>query len=176
MRHRFFFLTIITLSATLFINCSKNDDQRQFEQQARSQPQGITQTDAQGNVMDADPDDWRISPMYRGLVSVGVGISDSQPPYPNPMQFNQTLNLSIYVSNTETLDRIEIFTFEISSQLNGPIYTESDISSPQLVSPTNLNGEFISSSSGGSQASGLYRLLIYDGQQNLITYGDVRIQ
>ena len=169
-------LTAILILGGLLASCSKSDDQRQFEEQARSQPQGITETNAQGQVVSTDPDDWRISPMYRGLVFIGNGISDSQPPYPNPMQYNKSLDLNIYVSNTETLDYIEIYTYEIPSQLNGPIYTESDISSPQLVSPTNLSGEFISSSSGGSQASGLYRLLIYDGQQNLITYGDIRIE
>lgn len=175
MREHIILIAFLILGGML-ASCSKSNDQRQFEEQARSQPQGITETDAQGQVANTDPDDWRISPMYRGLVFIGDGISGSQPPYPNPMQYNQRLDLSIYVSNTETLDRIEIYSFEIPSQLNGPIYTESDISSPQLVSPTNLSGEFISSSSGGSQASGLYRLLIYDGQQNLITYGDIRIE
>lgn len=177
MSYKIFFkciLILFVLSASLGA-CSKSDDQRKFEQEARSDPNGYTETDSQGEVLSEDPDDWRISPMYRGLITIGEGISDSQPPYPNPLPLNQDLTLNLYINDIETLSRFEIYTFRPPSGLSGPIYREDDISSPTLLSP-NLSGEFIANSSSGSQASGLYRILIYDGRRNIISYGDIRIK
>jgi hypothetical protein len=168
------YLLLLFFAGLLLVGCSKSNDQRDFENEANTTPQNFTETNNQGDVISADPDDWRVSPMYRGLISIGVGISDSQPPYPNPLSFNQNLTVNIYINNIETLNRIEIFTFEIPSELNGPFAPVNNISSPTLET-ISLSGEFISGSSGGSQAAGLYRVLIYDGRQNLITYGDVKI-
>jgi len=169
-----FILILFVLSASLGA-CSKSDDQREFEQEARSGPNGYTETDSQGEVISEDPDDWRISPMYRGLVTIGEGITGSQPPYPNPLPLNQDLTLNLYINDIETLSKFYIYTFRPPSGLSGPIYSEEDISSPILLSPP-LSGELIAGSSSGSQASGLYRLLIYDGQDNIISYGDIRIE
>ncbi len=174
----------IHLSATyivvlLFIGfsmatCSKSNDQREFEREANSQPDKITETDDQGNIISTDSDDWRISPMYRGLVVVGT--PDEQPPYPNPLSYNQDLKINLYIRNIETLNQIEVFIFEnVNERPNGPYSPINDISSPTLET-INLSGQIISGSTGGSQASGLYRILIYDGQQNVITYGDIRIE
>lgn len=166
----FFFLTFLLLGG-----CSKSDDQRKFENRALSEPDGITETD-DGNAVDEniDPDDWQISPMYQGLITIGT-TGDKEYPHPNPLAFNQELTINIYIRTIETLNRIEIRTFEFPSQENFPLATvRENISSPTLESFT-LSGSLISGSTGGSQAAGLYRILIYDGQQNLITYGDVRI-
>lgn len=167
-------LVLLLVGFTL-AGCSKSDDQRKFERQAHSDPSQITETNTQGKVLSTDPDDWRISPMYRGLVSIGVGISDFQPPYPNPLPLNQDLTLNLYINDIETLSRFEIRTYRLPQGISGPIYTEDDLSPPTLVSPS-LSGQLIAGSTGGSQASGLYRILIYDGQQNVITYGDIRIE
>lgn len=166
-------LILLFCAGYLLTGCSKSNDQRDFEKQARSEPQNITETDGQGNVINADPDDWRIGPTYSGLVSIGT--PDNQPPYPNPLPFNQDLTINIYIRSIETLKRIEVYSFERPSQVNGPLSVLQNFTTPTLETIT-LSGETISGSSGGSQASELYRLLIYDGQQNLITYGDIRIE
>lgn len=174
--HKNFFLHIFLLFFTgglMLTGCSKSDDQREFENQALSDPEGITSTDNNGNIKNTDPDDWQISPMYRGLITIGT--PDEQPPYPNPLPFNAELTIEIYIRTIETLNRIEINSFELPDNANSPtIAIRDNISSPTLETIT-LNGQLISGSTGGSQASGLYRILIWDGQQNLITYGDIRI-
>jgi hypothetical protein len=164
---------LLCTGCLLLTSCSKSDDQRDFENHALSEPEGITETNSNGDVINTDPDDWRISPMYQGLISIGT--PDNQPPYPNPFSFNQELIINIYIRSIETLSRIEVYSFEFPSEANSSAITiREDISSPHLETIT-LSGQLISGYSGGSQAAGLYRILIYDGQQNLITYGDVQI-
>lgn len=171
--HLYYLLFLFCTGCLLMTGCSKSDDQREFENQALSEPQGITETDLNGNVISTDPDDWRISPMYQGLITIGT--PDNQPPHPNPLSFNQELTINIYIRSLETLSRLEVYAFELPSEANSPtIAVREDISSPTLETIT-LSGQLISGSSGGSQASGLYRIIIYDGQQNVVTYGDIQI-
>lgn len=176
--HKFFFyrllVTVLCCWGIIQLSgCSKSDDQREFENEALAEPRGITEVDTQGNVIDADPDDWRISPMYRGLITMGT--PDNQPPFPNPLSFNQRLEINIYIRSLETLNRFEVYSFKQPTEANSPaIAIRENISTTTLVT-LNLSGQIISGSSGGSQASGLYRIVIYDGQQNVITYGDIQI-
>jgi len=174
MKNLFSSISIFLFVACLVAGCSKSNDQRKFEDQALTTPNNYTQTDGQGNVIDKDEDDWRVSPMYRGLITIGT--PDNQPPYPNPLSFNQQLTINIYIRSIETLNRMEVYAFKFPSQANAPaIAFREDLSSPTLETFT-LSGESISGSPGGSQATGLYRILIYDGQRNLITYGDISIE
>ena len=168
----FIYLILIATAGFLLVGCSKSNDQREFENQALQQPQGFTETGPNGDIINTDPDDWRVGPMYRGLVSIGT--PDNQPPYPNPLAFNQDLTINIYIRSIETLSRLEIYSFRQPSQTNAAIAVRDNLSSPTLETFT-LGGALISGSTGGSQAEGLYRILIYDGQQNLITYGDIKI-
>lgn len=170
------YLTFLLLAGFLIIaGCSKSNDQREFEDQSLSAPSNYTATPTQGEITNNDPDDWRISPMYRGLINIGTGISSFQPPYPNPMDFNQNLTINIYLSNVDNLDRLEVYSFETVSETGKPpIRVYDNISSPSLVT-IQLNGQEISGKSGGSQANGLYRIRILDGDLNVVTYGDIKI-
>lgn len=175
--NRFFpYRTILFLAGFLIVaGCSKSDDQREFENQSLSAPNDYTITPKEGEVTDNDPDDWRISPMYRGLINVGIGLSSFVPPYPNPMEYNQDLNIRIYLSNIDNLDEIRVYSFEhVSDAGKTQIALRDDISSPTLVT-IRLNGQEISGKSGGSQANGLYRIRVLDGDFNVITYGDIKI-
>ncbi|WP_445664633.1 hypothetical protein [Fodinibius sp. AD559] len=176
--NRFFpYLTVLFLAGFLFVaGCSKSDDQREFENQSLSAPNDYTVTPTEGEITDNDPDDWRISPMYRGFINIGTGISSFEPPYPNPMGFNQELTINIYLSKIDNLDRIKVYSFEHPSDAGKTLLAvRDDITSPSLVTPIRLNGEEISGKSGGSQANGLYRIRILDGNLNVITYGDIKI-
>lgn len=170
------YLPIFLLAGFLIIGgCSKSDDQRQFENESLSAPNDYTVTPTAGEITDNDPDDWRISPMYRGLINIGTGISSFQPPYPNPIDFNQDITINIYISNIDNLDQIEVYSFEfVSDAGKPPIAVRNDITSPSLIS-LRVNGQDISGKSGGSQANGLYRIRILDGDLNVITYGDIKI-
>lgn len=161
---------IFFLASLLAVGCSKSDDQRRFEDRAQVPPKGITEMTADGKAVPdkEDPDDWNISPMFAGLIEVET------PAYPNPVALNSNLRIDLYIRGLETISALEVYAFKFPSDIYS-LYIEENLSSTTLVT-INLNAESVSNSSGGSQASGIYRILIYDGRQNLITYGDIRLQ
>lgn len=169
----YFHFSVLLLAVAFWVSgCSKSDDQREFENNARTQaPQGITEMTFEGTVVAGkqDPDDWRIAPMFGGLIDVET------PAYPNPVAFNSNLSIDLYISGLETISALEVYAFKFPGELYGPLYIEENLSSTTLVT-INLNASSIAHSTGGSEASNIYRLLIFDGRQNLITYGDVRIE
>lgn len=156
--------------------CSKSDAQRKFENEALTTPKGITKTDANGNISDTttDPDDWRISPMYKGLISIGLP-GDNQPPYPNPVNYNSSFTVQLSFNTTDPVNAIDIRSFRYPSdnQFLQIQYIQQDELSTFNTFTIQAKNVAIGQ---GSSASGLYRLLIYDGNQNLITYGDIKIQ
>lgn len=166
-----FFFT--ALSLLLAVGCSKSDDQRKFENHALTSPDGITETNASGDITgSADRDDWRIGPMYRGLIS--IGFSDSQPPYPNPLGYNQNLTLQIKFNVSDPVDAIEIRKFRtLATQPTQVRFLDQN--SLGTFNTVTIPGKDIAYGEG-SGASDTYRLLIYDGNYNLISYGDIRIQ
>lgn len=165
---------LLLIVAVLFLGCSKSDDQLQFEREALSQPQNITETDGNGNITGtSDPDDWRIGPMYRGRINIG-GLSDSQVPFPNPVAFNSTLHIYLTQLTPDEISTLEIYKLtEFNNRQVVRLYDEFEINSTfndlRIPASKIADGE-------GSGASGIYRILIYDGRENLISYGDVEVQ
>lgn len=156
--------------------CSKSDDQKKFEEEALRLPENITETDASGKIIGdkEDPDDWRISPRYSGLITIGEPLT--QLPYPNPLPFNQKLTLQIDLRSIQNLSRIEIYVLEVSASNPLILLDQQIIASTPTLIEFNLGGDLISGSKGGSNAENLYRILIFDdGKRNLISYGDVQI-
>lgn len=162
---------VALLACFILLGCSKSDDQKEFENQAYSQPDNITEmpsNPAQG-VISEDPDDWRISPMYQGLIEV------STPAYPNPVSLNSDLRLEI---NFKYLDSVPGFEINVLQNANSrwPIieYDQSELSlgvRTFVLDPSSFSG-----TSSSQNAAGLNRLIIFDGQDNVITYGDVRVK
>lgn len=151
--------------------CSKSDDQKDFEEHAYTAPSGFTEYGAdprQGPVSE-DPDDWRISPLYQGLIGVAT------PAYPNPVVVNSTVQIDIDFKVTDAVQAMEVYVFKATSPDWVPIrlYDQSEL--PVGVKTITLNpAEFYG---GGSQeALGLHRLLFFDGRENLITYGDIMVE
>ncbi len=151
------------------IACSQSDAQREFENEAFMTPQNITETTPDGNLVEngsVDPEDWRIGPDYRGLIRI-------DPAYPNPVNLNSNLliqvdflfsspvsELIIYVFQDPTLETRFITSFEQSSLGNIDVL---NIPAPQIALPS------------GVGTSSVYRILITDENENIITYGDVEI-
>jgi hypothetical protein len=164
-----FYILIFLLTALLF-SCSGSDDQREFERQAMQQPSGFTHTDASGAVTGSvDRDDWRIAPFFQGLVEI-------EPAYPNPVLTTEQIRLEITVTGIESVRGLQI-----SAILDGgyyqPIYTDhTSPLNPGLkvvqFSPLDLS-RFDDDSDG---ARGLKRILIFDGNNNLISYGDIMVE
>lgn len=167
------YLLLLLWGCLLFVGCSKSDDQRRFEEEALKTPDGITKTKASGEVTSTDNDDWRISPMYRSLIT--VGLQDDQPPYPNPVNYNSNLTIQLYFHTDNPVSAIDIRTFRYPSDNNFPqikFLQQDDLSTYNTITIQAKNIAI----GQGSSASGTYRLLLYDGHQNLITYGDIEIQ
>lgn len=146
---------IITVSY-LLSGCNQNSDQREFERAAFSEPSGIN-----------DPDDWRIAPFFQ------VDLDLVQLPHPNPVQSNDTITINIIVY---TLDRISGIYLYVWDPLSAKMYyvdhqtqittgtTTFRLKALEIAQPHTTN------------PAGLYRLIIQDETENLITYGDIEIE
>lgn len=167
-------LFLFAFTCLILAGCSKSDDQKRFEEEALRAPQNITETGPGGKIIEnkEDPDDWRISPMYQSLIFIGE--PRTLLPNPNPVGYNDRIILELYLGSIETLSSITIFAFDSMSQNTGLNITRSDLSSSNFIS-IEILGQDIAGGFGGSNASGLYRILISDGRNNIITYGDVQI-
>lgn len=160
--------TIFILLLTLLVltGCNQNQDQRDFERQAFSEPNGITQTNQSGEVINgnSDPDDWRIAPFFQGDIEF-VSF-----PHPNPVLSNQSLRIELQVN---VLDRIGGIYIRVI-RFNG-IYPVDD--RPQIttgITPFTIDPNIIAGRTSNPQ--GTYRLIIQDENENVISYGDIEIQ
>ncbi|MDZ7692748.1 MAG: hypothetical protein U5K69_16755 [Balneolaceae bacterium] len=155
----------------VIIGCSKSDDQKEFENQAYSPPEGYTAMSANAQELDqSDPDDWRISPMYQGLLSI---VSKA---YPNPVFINSTSRIQLNINYITNLSRIEAWVFQTSFQEDGrgPVDSISDSQISEGGVPViNLNP---SSFPQNFRGDNLYRILILDQSGNVITYGDIKVE
>lgn len=165
-----FLLLVLCITAAA---CSQSDAQREFEREAQAPPENITEMTPGGQPVEngaTDPEDWRSSPMYRGLVDIET------PAYPNPVNLNTPLRIEINNKGIETLSGIEVyvFQFDITTDIAGPLYTAEQSSIfPGIITIQLDPNQFARRSTGNT---GIFRILIYDGRQNLISYGDVRVQ
>ena len=159
-------LTFLFLfSIAILTGCNRSSDQRQFEQEAFSTPEGITETDDSGNVINRDPDDWRISPFFQGVIEV-------DPAYPNPVLTNQLVRINYIITGVESVSGLRVFVFYQSGNIR---LIDEDIRNPLPpgIGITTLEPNLISEFPENPQ--GLYRIVITDVNENVITYGDIRI-
>lgn len=148
--------------------CSRDSDQEEFERQAFSTPENITRTSATGEILQNDPDDWRIAPMFQGFVEI------IQPPYPNPSS-GQRFTFEILITGLESIFGLEIYT---RNAFGRPVMIFSDTRRPMPPGITDINIEptWLSVDGTYSGSLGLHRIFIYDGNGNLISYGDLEVQ
>lgn len=170
MHHSLIAVSIVASIALVLAGCSKSDDQRKFENRAFTEPSGITEMNVNGQRVqngEYDVDDWTIGPMFGGLVEIAT------PAFPNPVPLNSTLRIDIEILGYNPVSGMEIYSFRFPDEnpvgLN--IIDQSELS-PGILT-ININPQQIAGSTPGQ---GTYRILIYDGRQNLISYGDVRIE
>ena len=158
------FLSVVFIFVALN-SCTNNDAQRQFVNEAYAPAEGITEVDNQRNVISNDSDDWRVSPIYSGLVNI-------EPPYPNPVDYSNVAELVIDFNGAPLSSSVQLRFINFNGD-------------PVLIDQQDVTGEFelisfrIDSRLFGNSvelAEGIHRLLIFDGAQRLITYGDIQIQ
>jgi len=164
-------MTLILIAS--LSGCGQDDDQRNFEQEAFSMPTGITQTDNSGQIVNGneDPDDWRVSPFFQGLVYV------DPLPFPNPVQVSDVLRIHVD-SFQEALNGLMIFVISENSPSQGarPIYTHAQNPLPPGQTVVDINPVQLSWNNTAQNARGLHRLILVDGFENVISYGDIRVE
>jgi hypothetical protein len=162
-------LLLILLTTVFFLSCSSSDEQREFERQAMQPPSGYTQTDASGTITGSiDRDDWRIAPFFEGRVS------SIEPAYPNPVQSTERVYIELNIF-LQSVNGIQVFEIENGSFLPDALYEDLNVELGMqsiITFPANQLGRFETVES----ITGLKRILIFDGNNNLISYGDIMVE
>ncbi len=164
--YSFFFVFLFIFFAAA---CSQSGDQREFERQAFQLPDGITQTNGSGEIVNdnVDPDDWRIAPFFQGLVIV-------DPAFPNPVLTSDRLNLQIQITGVDAVSGIRIFALYNINQLSRPLYDDLRSPLPPGLVSVSLNPHDIAQTP--ENPLGKFRIIVEDRNGNIITYGDVKIE
>lgn len=165
MNNHFIILLILVFVAFMGWSCANDDAQSKFEVQAYGEPANYTETNFQGDIVRNDTDDWRISPLYQGLASV-------QPIFPNPVQFGTNVTLEIDIKGAPASSSIEVGYLNQSNQWI--FLQQQDLQNDFELLTFLINTRQFGSSL--SQAQGIKRMLVFDGNQRLISYGDILIQ
>lgn len=152
----------------LMPGCSQNNAQREFEREAFSLPQGITETDDRGTIIDEnrDDNDWRVAPFFSGTVSVS-------PIYPNPVRTNERLIIEIFITGVDAVSGLLVFSnFDFNTSRF--LYSDSRRPLPPGLVSISLNPLDVTRFRENPQ--GVFRIIVTDAQENVITYGDVKIE
>ncbi len=161
----------IYLFILLFLSgCGQDDEQRKFEQQAFQSPSGITKTE--NGVPDSeDPDDWRTSPFFSGLIEI-------TPPYPNPVLVSDQLTIEVNVSGIDAVSGLTVAVLIPDGDRSNirVLRTVNENPLPPGLTTINLNPVQFGRFNNPESARGLHRIFFYDNRENIISYGDIRVE
>ncbi len=164
-----FRIPLLLLVALLAVtSCKRNSAQEQFEREAFRAPENFTRTDASGNILANDPDDWRIGPLFQGLVEINA------PAYPNPST-GLRFTIELLITGFEAVSGLEIYTRD---PFGRPllIYTDNRRPLPPGIIDIIIEPTWLVQSRVYSEAIGLHRVFFYDAMGNMITYGDLKVE
>lgn len=165
---KFYSSVIFLLLFASITSCTRNDAQREFEQEAYSAPNNFTETTSQGTIVsEQDEDDWRTSPRFQGLIEIN-------PPYPNPVQTNQNVLLEVEVTGVQSVSDIEVFVRLDNGELRS-VYRHFDPIRTGITVFT-INPIEFGISSTPEEARGLKRIYLFDLNNRMISYGDILVE
>ncbi len=157
----------LVLSFLALTGCTQSEEQRDFEREAFRTPESYTETDDQGRIINRDEDDWRISPLYQALVEV-------RPPFPNPVALGNVITFEITVTGVQSLDGIQVYELRDDGALL-ELFNTVDITGQASFIVFELNPQQFQSFGGNTGPRGLHRIIIYDFNNQIITYGDIQV-
>lgn len=162
------FSHIVLVVCLLVAGCSSNDSQREFENEAFALPDGFTRTNDRGQVVngEVDSDDWRIGPFFQGLALV-------DPAFPNPVLTNGLLTINLQVTGLDAVSGVRVY---VLHDFNRPTFLYQDFRTPLPPGLISINLNPLDIARIRENPQGLYRLIITDGRDNVITYGDIKIE
>lgn len=161
-------IILLSILVCALAGCDRNSAQEEFEREAFAAPNNFTRTDASGNILQNDPDDWRIAPLFQGFVEINA------PAYPNP-SIGQRFTIELLITGLEAVSGLEIYTRD---QVGRPfiLYNDNRRPLPPGLLDIYLEPAWLTPSRVYSEAIGLHRIFIYDGNGNMITYGDLKVE
>ena len=164
------FVGISGLSLLLFLaSCSNNEEQENFENRAFSSPvENFTETGPDGDILDEDPDDWRISPFFAGLVQV-------DPAYPNPVKSTIEFTIRIKISTIESINGIEIVALDEQRNFR-TLDLNTEIPLPPGFHEFEIDPIGFTNTGVRANTPGLHRVFIFDLNDNMLTYGDIMVE
>ncbi len=127
--------------------------------------ENFTETDAAGNILRIDPDDWRIQERFRNEVRV-------RPAFPNPTA-NGIVSLIVEYNTTAPLGRIDVLA---TNTAGNPIFIARwNVAISFGTEFYRLNLAPLAVSGNLNELRGrLVRIRLLDSFGNLITYGDIK--
>lgn len=153
----------------LLVGCnSANDDQRRFELNSFEEPTGFTRTDFSGRISSMDENDWRIAPLFGGLINV------FNPAFPNPVG-NQSFRIDLDVISIDAVNGLIIYTRD-ETGFNRTIYTHPSAPLPTGIVSVFIPARILDNTGIFTNARGLHRIWLYDRSGRLITYGDIQVE
>lgn len=156
---RFASLSLIAL-AVLLAACDSQRKQDEFAEDASRPPSGYVNTTETGEILMDDPDDWRTAPLFAGKVRI-------DPARPNPVSAgNVVIPFSILDFNA-IRGGLVLRGFDANGRL---IRLAAE---PGATQPGGFAFSFNPSLLG---SVGLHRLYIFDGADEIVSYGDLLIQ
>ena len=157
---------LVGLTVVLSVSaCSAfdNEAQRSFENAAfLLAPEGYTRVSEQGDVGQEDPNDWLAGPAFVGRASVLT------PPYPNPAPRDATVRL--LMDTNGVAGGLALYTIDARGDLR--LLDER----PDATDVGFYELAFFGSQAAAGGGDGLYRLVVLDGNQRVVTYGDLLVQ
>lgn len=161
-------IRLLFIAFLFFTACNLSKDQNEFEQQAYRTPANITSTNADGVILSTDADDWRIAPIFANTVEV------FRPAFPNPT-INQTITIEFLVSGLDAVQGLIVYVLRKDRSVI-QVYRHSANVLPTGITQVRIDPSVFSLSGSISGASGVHRLLFYDLQERIISYGDVEVK
>lgn len=160
-------LLFIFLFTFIFLSgCNQSGDQRDFEREAFSLPEGITETTEKGEIESRDPDDWRVAPFFQGLIEV-------DPVFPNPVQSTDQLSLDVIITGVESVSGLVVYAYYGDNNLRN-VY--NDLRTPIPPGLVSIPLSPLDIARFREDPQGTFRIILLDRNENVITYGDVRIE
>jgi hypothetical protein len=158
-----FLTTALLLGGPLLLGgCDAVEGQDDFERDALQAPAGFARTDATGTLLSDDPDDWRTAPLY------AFDFLVTPRPYPNPARPDEGVTIQMQVSDVipgglrlrayRGLERLPWQGLQVA------------VPGASFYTFTFFPGEIT-----GAVPGELVRLIVFDGQGNTVTYGDLQI-
>ena len=163
------YTAILLLSFILLAGCGQSDDQREFEREAFAPPNNYTETTDDRQVLSEDPDDWRVSPFYQGLVEV-------DPAYPNPIETTGQVNIDVDVTGIESVPGLRLIVYFHENNGSNLIYESNQNPLPPGLTPINFSAQELGRFDTTESQRDLHRVILIDNNENVISYGDIMVE